>query len=145
LKRIGKHIIGQRVSFKAFFLGALLMLSLGVMAQTASFKAVVQRNPVPENESFQLTFIIENMDAQSFSPPKFEGFNVVAAARRINLLEEIQKDIIQKYNVEIAVKECDVTNESACKELMEFCIEKFSRIDVLINNAGDRQKQQWHH
>jgi short-subunit dehydrogenase len=64
------------------------------------------------------------------------GFNVVAAARRINLLEEIQKDIIQKYNVEIAVKECDVTNESACKELMEFCIEKFSRIDVLINNAG---------
>ncbi len=65
-----------------------------------------------------------------------KGFNVVAAARRINLLEEIQKDISQKYKQEIAIKECDVTQETSCKELIAFCIEKFSRIDVLINNAG---------
>ncbi|CAN5155454.1 BatD family protein [soil metagenome] len=56
----------------------MLLLACTASAQSPSFRAVVQRNPVSENESFQLTFIIENMEAKSFSPPVFDGFNVIA-------------------------------------------------------------------
>lgn len=62
-----------------------------------------------------------------------EGWNLVLAARREELLSEIQCKL---KNVEVLTVKTDVTVEDDCKNLMERAIEKFGKIDVLINNAG---------
>jgi short-subunit dehydrogenase len=62
-----------------------------------------------------------------------EGWNLVLAARRIELLEELKKQFSQ---VEVLALKTDVTAEYDCKFLIEKAIEKFGRIDILINNAG---------
>jgi short-subunit dehydrogenase len=62
-----------------------------------------------------------------------EGWNLVLAARRFEKLQEIQK---QFPIVDILSVKTDVTNETDCKNLIYRTIEKFGRIDVLINNAG---------
>lgn len=62
-----------------------------------------------------------------------KGFNLVLAARRIELLSEIKNKL---GNVEVLVVKTDVTLESDCKNMIEKAVEKFGKIDVLINNAG---------
>jgi len=63
----------------------------------------------------------------------FEGWNLVLAARRTDRLNDIKNKLT---NVEVLAMETDVTIESDCKILIDSAIEKFGRIDVLINNAG---------
>ncbi len=55
------------------------------------------------------------------------------AARRIDKLNELQAIL---ESSEVLVTKTDVTSESACKELIDRTIQRFGRIDVLINNAG---------
>ncbi len=62
-----------------------------------------------------------------------KGWNLVLAARREELLSEIKGKL---KNTEILTVKTDVTVESDCEHLIEKAIEKFGRIDVLINNAG---------
>ena len=60
---------------------------------------------------------------------------VVLAARRYNKLEDIEKKL-KTFNKNILVVETDVSKESDCKNLIDRTVEKFNRIDILINNAG---------
>lgn len=62
-----------------------------------------------------------------------EGCKLVLAARRLEQLQVIEK---QFPTVEILIVKTDVTKESDCKNLIDRTIEKFGRIDILINNAG---------
>jgi len=62
-----------------------------------------------------------------------EGWNLVLAARRIERLHALEEKL---KNVEVLSVKTDITNESDCKNLIEKAIEKFGRIDILINNAG---------
>jgi short-subunit dehydrogenase len=62
-----------------------------------------------------------------------EGWSLVLAARRIDRLELLKNELDQ---TEILSVETDVSRESDCKVLIEKAIEKFGKIDVLINNAG---------
>lgn len=62
-----------------------------------------------------------------------EGFNLVLAARRIERLEELKKTL---NNVEVLAIKTDVTSQDDCKNLIEKAIEKFGKINILINNAG---------
>jgi len=55
------------------------------------------------------------------------------AARRYEKLEAIRD---QYGNDSMLIVKTDVTQETDCKNLIEKTIEKFGRIDVLINNAG---------
>jgi short-subunit dehydrogenase len=61
------------------------------------------------------------------------GASLALGARRIDRLEAL-KDELQSSNI-ICV-ETDVAQEADCKKLIELTIEKYGRIDVLINNAG---------
>lgn len=63
------------------------------------------------------------------------GFNVVIAARDKTKLTEVAVRL-KDFPGEILEIVCDVSSEADCRRLIESAINKFKRIDVLINNAG---------
>ena len=62
-----------------------------------------------------------------------EGWNLVLAARRNERLQELKEKLAR---AEVLTVKTDVTVEGDCKNLVEKAVEKFGKIDVLINNAG---------
>ena len=65
-----------------------------------------------------------------------QGANIVVVARRQNLIEEVAKQIKEEFNVETLPIVCDITDTAAVENLVDKTLEKFGRIDILINNAG---------
>ncbi|MFH1504921.1 MAG: SDR family oxidoreductase [Candidatus Omnitrophota bacterium] len=63
-----------------------------------------------------------------------EGMNLVLAARRQEVLEEIKNSLSEKDKV-LCVK-CDVTKQADLENLVNKTLEKFKKIDILINGAG---------
>ncbi|GAA0815388.1 SDR family NAD(P)-dependent oxidoreductase [Clostridium tertium] len=64
-----------------------------------------------------------------------EGANVCVLARRIEKIESLAKEI-EALGVESIAIKCDVTNEEAVKVAVETIVNKFGRVDILLNNAG---------
>jgi 3-oxoacyl-[acyl-carrier protein] reductase len=65
-----------------------------------------------------------------------EGYNIAINYRKENDdLEEIRK-AIENENVEFLAVKGDVSSFTDCEQIVESIIEKFERIDVLVNNAG---------
>lgn len=67
------------------------------------------------------------------------GATVVLAARNKEKIEEIEKTIVNMGGKALAIP-FDVTQEKDREHLINATIEKFNRIDVLINNAGISQR-----
>lgn len=68
-----------------------------------------------------------------------DGYNVVL---NYNKSEESAKHIkgeLQKQGFNIEIFKADVSKKEEVKELVKFALEKFQKIDVLINNAGISQ------
>ena len=63
------------------------------------------------------------------------GIRVAVGARRTERLQELEKQII-KNNGEILVQKTDVTSKSDCDSLVNTIVEKWGKVDILINNAG---------
>lgn len=67
------------------------------------------------------------------------GANVVLAARSFDKLEKIAEELCQQTTVnrqQLLCVKTDVTKEEDCKSLIEKTVERFGKIDVLVNNAG---------
>jgi NADP-dependent 3-hydroxy acid dehydrogenase YdfG len=64
-----------------------------------------------------------------------QGASVVLGARRIDRLKLLADELAQKGGKALAVA-TDVTNSDQVKSLVEASVQKFGRIDVMINNAG---------
>lgn len=64
------------------------------------------------------------------------GAKVVLASRRLPLLEEAAAQIAAESGAQTLCVETDVTKEEDCKALIDKTIERFGKIDILINNAG---------
>lgn len=64
-----------------------------------------------------------------------KGSKVILAARNLDALNEVKNDIIKKGG-EADVLRTDVSVEDDCRSLIDFAIDRYGRIDVLINNAG---------
>ena len=65
-----------------------------------------------------------------------QGANVVLLARRQELIEKNAEDIAKEFGVETLAFKCDITNTENVKEAVKKVMEKFGRVDILINNAG---------
>ena len=65
------------------------------------------------------------------------GYNVVINyLNSKNEAEKLRDEIQEKYNVEVLIIKCDVSNETEVKLMVDDAISKFKTIDVLVNNAG---------
>lgn len=60
------------------------------------------------------------------------GYNVVATARDINKLKELET----RFGDKVGLFSLDVTDAAEADQAAAFTIEKFGRVDVLVNNAG---------
>jgi len=65
-----------------------------------------------------------------------QGAKIVALARRKNLIDEVAKELSETYGVEAIGVACDITNTERVQEAVKEIMDKFGRIDILINNAG---------
>ncbi|MBQ8138016.1 MAG: SDR family oxidoreductase [Lachnospiraceae bacterium] len=65
-----------------------------------------------------------------------QGANIVALARRQNLIDEVAADIEKTYGVKAIGVACDITDTDKVNSAVDTILEKFGRIDILINNAG---------
>jgi len=63
-----------------------------------------------------------------------EGLSLVLAARRQEVLEEIKQTLPDKDKV-LCVK-CDVTKKQDLENLVKETLDKFKRVDILVNGAG---------
>lgn len=64
-----------------------------------------------------------------------KNFYVVIAARNIEKLKVIEDDLVTQ-GIEVLSVKADVSIQKDCERIIVDTIEKFGRIDVLINNAG---------
>jgi len=64
-----------------------------------------------------------------------EGATVVLGARRVERLKSLANELTGKGGKALAVA-TDVTDRDQVKKLVDTTVQKFGRIDVIINNAG---------
>ncbi|HEY4600665.1 MAG TPA: SDR family oxidoreductase [Cerasibacillus sp.] len=65
-----------------------------------------------------------------------EGANLVLAARNLDKLSEIEKEIKELDNGKVLVVQTDVTNKQHVDSLVKKAEEAFNHVDILVNNAG---------
>lgn len=63
------------------------------------------------------------------------GATVVLAARRLDRVEELAGSMTAAGHTALAVR-ADVADENDCERLVATAVERFGRLDVLVNNAG---------
>lgn len=63
------------------------------------------------------------------------GVKIVISARRIDRLEALAK-VLRGTGAEVEVVSCDVAKKSQVDALVQTCINKFGRLDVMFANAG---------
>jgi short-subunit dehydrogenase len=64
-----------------------------------------------------------------------KGASVVLAARNLVRLQEIVGDL-SSHGIQAFAVKTDVTSEDDCRNLIIRTIERYGRVDILINNAG---------
>src|SRR4051794_23093043 len=64
-----------------------------------------------------------------------ENVAVVLAGRSVDQLAAVQAQIVDKGGTALAVP-TDVTSAESVQALFATCVERFGRLDVLVNNAG---------
>ena len=72
------------------------------------------------------------------------GAVVVIAARSKDKLEVIESDL-KKTGINVLVVCTDVSIEADCRKLIDVTVEKYGRIDMLINNAGISMRALFEH
>jgi gluconate 5-dehydrogenase len=65
-----------------------------------------------------------------------QGANIVAVARRQNLIEEVAQEIASEFGVETLAVRCDITDTDMVNSMVDTVLDKFGRVDILVNNAG---------
>ena len=64
------------------------------------------------------------------------GANLVIASRKMDVLEATAKELSKGNDQTILPVQCDVTDYASVENLLKTSVDKFGRIDVLLNNAA---------
>lgn len=65
-----------------------------------------------------------------------KGHKIIANYNKSEDRAKELQDELKKENIEIDIFRADVSKRDECRNLVEYTIEKYKKIDVLINNAG---------
>ena len=65
-----------------------------------------------------------------------QGCNIVAVARRQEMLDKVVADIKAEFGVDALALRCDITDTDMVNDTVAKALEHFGRIDILVNNAG---------
>ncbi len=65
-----------------------------------------------------------------------QGAKIVCLARRQNMVDANAAEIAEKYGVETMGVSCDITDTEKVEAAVDEILERFGRIDIVINNAG---------
>jgi gluconate 5-dehydrogenase len=65
-----------------------------------------------------------------------QGCNIVAVARRQEMLDKVVADLKAEYGVDALALRCDITDTDMVNDTVAKALEHFGRIDILVNNAG---------
>jgi NAD(P)-dependent dehydrogenase (short-subunit alcohol dehydrogenase family) len=65
-----------------------------------------------------------------------EGVRMAICARREEVLRTTAKEIAAATGGEVLAVRADVTNPADCEQFMQQTIERFGRLDILVNSAG---------
>ncbi len=63
-----------------------------------------------------------------------EGFNLCTCSRKEEDLQKLRQELSNPKN--LYAKVCDVRDKESAKSFVNYCVEKFKSVDVLINNAS---------
>ena len=64
-----------------------------------------------------------------------EGANLVITGRNVKKLEDAKEELERLYGIQVLIVQAGADNEAVVGEVVRQTMEKFGRIDVLINNA----------
>ena len=64
------------------------------------------------------------------------GARVMVVGRRLNKLEEVQKSIQDQGGV-CACFSADLTDEKNCEAMVDACVQKFGRLDILVDSTAN--------
>ena len=73
-----------------------------------------------------------------------DGYNLILTARRSELLNNLSKEIVDKFGVKVSSISKDLSNENAPKEIYDFCSSNNLNVSILVNNAGYGIKTSFH-
>lgn len=65
-----------------------------------------------------------------------KGLNVVICSRTQAEIDSAVKEIKSMKNTQVIGRRCDVSNSEEVNYIVKEALDKYGRIDVLINNAG---------
>lgn len=65
-----------------------------------------------------------------------QGAKIVPVARRQEMIETVAKEITDEFGVETLPIRCDITDTDMVNDMVKQVMDKFGRVDILINNAG---------
>ncbi|WP_028781827.1 SDR family oxidoreductase [Thalassobacillus devorans] len=63
------------------------------------------------------------------------GANVVVCSRKVEACEEVSENL-EKMGVESFALKCDITNPEDIQNVVDQTMERFGKIDILVNNSG---------
>ncbi len=64
------------------------------------------------------------------------NYNLIITGRRSDRLQNFEKELKEKFQIEVLILNFDIRNREETKKQIENIPEEFKNIDVLINNAG---------
>ena len=64
------------------------------------------------------------------------GADLIIASRKMDVLETTAKELSESCDGNVLPVQCDVTDYSSVENLLKTSIDKFGRVDVLLNNAA---------
>jgi len=65
-----------------------------------------------------------------------QGCTIIPIARRLEKLKEVAEAISNEFGVETYPLRCDITETDMVEDVVKEVMDKYGRIDILINNAG---------
>lgn len=81
-----------------------------------------------------------------------EGYTIIINYKENTIrAEELKKELESKYNTEVVTIKADLSDEKSIEDMIDTILNKYEKIDVLVNNAGividkefnDRTVEDW--